>query len=130
MQPSTPPDSPGFVDSVRALSDGFIASLQHRLELFSVELQEEKFRLIQAFIWISAIAFTAMMAVMFASFTLVYFFWESARLAVLGGLTVIYAGTLAALVIAFRRHLARQAKPFAATLDEIGKDRTCIRPGN
>lgn len=130
MQRSSPPGPSGFVDSVRAWGDGFVASLQHRLELFSVELQEEKFRLIQTFIWISAIVFTAMMAVMFASLTLVYFFWESARLAALGGLTAIHAGTLAALVIAFRRHLARQEKPFAATLEEIGKDRACIRPGN
>ena len=39
-------------------------------------------------------------------------------LAVLGGLTVLYAGALLAIVIAFRRYLARQPRPFAATLQE------------
>ncbi|AHF93719.1 membrane protein [Opitutaceae bacterium TAV5] len=126
-----PPSGPaGFVDSLRALGDGLIALLQHRLELFSVELQEEKYRLIRIFIWISAVVFTAMLAVTFASLALVCFFRESARLAVLGGLTIFYAGALVTLVIAFRRSLARQPKPLAATLGEIGKDRSCIRPGN
>jgi len=125
-----PPAPPGFAHSLRALGDGLIASVQDRIELFSVELQEEKFRLIQTFVWISAAIFTGMMAVAFASLTLVYLFWESARLAVLGGLTVLYTGALVAIVIAFRRFIARQPSPFAATLHEIGEDRACIRNGS
>ena len=66
----------------------------------------------------------------FASLTLVYLFWESARIAVLGGLTVLYGGALLAIIVAFRRYLARQPSPFAATLQEIGKDRACIQPKN
>jgi uncharacterized membrane protein YqjE len=31
------------------------------------------------------------------------------------------------IIIAFRRYLARQPRPFAATLHEIGEDRACIR---
>lgn len=122
-----PPGSTGFVGSIRSLADGLLASAQDRLELFSVELQEEKVRLVQTFIWISAAVFTAMMAATFASLTLVYLFWDSARLAVLGGLTLLYAGLLAAIVVALRRYLARQPAPFAATLHEIGEDRACIR---
>jgi uncharacterized membrane protein YqjE len=101
--------------------------MQDRLELFSVELQEEKYRLIQTFVWIVAAVFTGMMAITFASLTLVYVFWESARLAVLGGLALFYAGVLVAIVIAYRRFIARQPSPFLATRQEIGKDRACIR---
>ena len=120
----------GLIDSARTLGDSLLATVQDRLELFALELQEEKFRLIQTFIWICAAVFTGMMAITFASLTLVYFFWESARLAVLGGLTVLYASALVALIFGFRRHVARQPKPFAATLQEIGQDRTCIRTEN
>jgi uncharacterized membrane protein YqjE len=120
----------GFLSSFRALGDGLLATVQDRLELFSVELQEEKFRLIQTFIWICAAVFTAMMALMFASLTLVYLFWESARLAVLGGLTVFYAGAFVAIILAFRRFIARQPRPFTATRQEIGEDRACIRNGS
>lgn len=124
---SSPPPSAGFSDSLRALGDGLLAGARDRLELFTLELQEEKYRLVQMMIWISAIIFTAMMAVAFASLTLVYLFWDAARLAALGGLTVLYSGSLALIVIAFRRYLARQRRPFAATLEEIEGDRACIR---
>ena len=123
-------DAPGFIASFRTLGDSLLSTAQDRLELFSVELQEEKFRLIQTFFWISAAVFTAMMALAFASLTLVYLFWESARLGVLIGLTLLYTGALIAIVVAFRRFLARQPIPFAATREEIGEDRACIRNGS
>ena len=129
MDPETPAPV-GFVASFRALGDVLLATVSDRLELFSLELQEEKFRLIRIFLWISAGIFAGMMAVTFASLTLVYLFWESARLAVLGGLALFYATALVAIIIAFRRFLTRQPQPFAATLQEIKEDRACIRTGN
>ncbi len=118
----------GFLGSFRVLGDSLLSMVQDRLALFSVELQEEKFRLIQTFIWISAAVFTAMLAITFASLTLVYLFWESARLCVLGGFTLLYSGAAVAIIIALRRFIARQPSPFAATLQEIAEDRACIRP--
>jgi len=129
MDPETPVPA-GFLASFRALGDVLLATVSDRLELFSLELQEEKFRLIRIFLWISAGIFAGMMAVTFASLTLVYLFWESARLAVLGGLALFYATALVAIIIAFRRFLARQPQPFAATLQEIKEDRACIRTGS
>ena len=126
----TPPNSPGFIHSFRVLGDGLLGMVQDRLELLSVELHEEKFRLIQIFIWISAAVFTAMMALTFASLTIVYLFWENARLAALFGLTVLYGAAATVIIVQFRRYLARQPRPFAATLSEIGEDRACIRTEN
>ena len=126
----SPPSTPGFLHSFRALGDGLLAMAHDRLEVLSLELHEEKFRLIQIFIWISAAVFSAMMALTFASLTLVFIFWENARLAALVGLTFVYAGLLTGIVIYFRRYLARQPRPFSATLSEIGEDRACIRPEN
>lgn len=123
--PSTAPT--GFTGSLRALGDSLLASLEDRLSLFSVELQEEKFRLIQTFIWICTAIFTGMMAVGFASLTLVYCAPVGARSAVLGGLALFYAVALLTIILALRRFLACQPKPFAATLQEIGEDRACIR---
>lgn len=124
------PVSSGFLGSVRTLADGLLATVQDRLELIAVELQEEKHRLIQVFVWISAAVFTGMMALTFASLTVVFLFWASARLAVLCGLTLLYTGALAAILIAFRRFLSRQPRPFEATLQEVKLDRTCIRAQN
>jgi uncharacterized membrane protein YqjE len=71
-----------------------------------------------------------MMAITFASLSLVYIFWESARLAVLVGLTIVYAGGFTAIVVAFKRYVSRQPNPFSATLHELGEDRACIRTRN
>ena len=126
METDTPAPA-GFLDSFRALGDGLLGTAQDRLELFSVELQEEKFRLIQIFFWISAAVFTGLMTITFASLTLVYLFWESARLAVLGGLTAFYAVALVAIIVGYRRFIARLPTPFLATRQEIREDRACIR---
>ena len=70
------------------------------------------------------------MAVTFASLTLVFVFWESARLAVLGGLTLLYSGALIAIIVSLRRFLANMPGPFAATREELAEDRACIRNRN
>ena len=124
MPASNPPQS--FLDSIRVLAEGLIGSAQKRVELVSLELQEEKLRLIQTFIWISAASFAAATALIFGSVTLVYLFWESARIVVLGGLTALYAGAAVMIVVSFRRYLARQPQPLAATIDELKEDRACI----
>ncbi len=123
-------DTPGLLGSLRALGDGLLAGVQGRLELFSIELQEEKFRLIRTVVWVAAAVFLGMLALVFASLTVVYLFWDSARLAVLGGLALFHAGALAVVLLALRRFLARQPAPFAATLHEFAKDRACIHKQN
>ena len=121
------PAPAGILDSLRTLADTLLATVEDRLTLVALELQEEKYRLIQTFAWISAALFASMMAVTFASLTLVYLFWDSARLAVLAGLTVFYAAAAAAIIVAFRRFVAREPVPFEATRQELGQDRACIR---
>lgn len=126
----TPPTAPGVIGSLRLLGAGLVAGVHDRVELLALELQEEKFRLVQTLVWIGVVMFTGAMAVMFASFTLVVFFWESARVAVLGGLTVFYGSALAVIIVAFRRYLARQPRPLAGTLEELREDDACIRNGS
>jgi len=121
--------APGFLDSLRQLGANLLGTVHDRAELFAVELQEEKVRLVQTFVWICAAVFTGMMALTFVSLTLVYLFWEQARLAVLSGLALFYLAALGGIIAAFRRYLARQPRPFEATLEELREDRTCIRPG-
>lgn len=124
------PASSGLIDSVLKLGESLIGTVHDRIELLSVEVQEEKLRLIRLFVAISAALFAGMMAVTFASITLVYLFWESARLIVLVALTVVYTGAAIAIVTGVRRSLARQPKPFAGTLGELKEDRTWLQTRN
>lgn len=122
--------SGGLLGSIRGLADGLLDSARERLELFALELHEEKFRAIQLIIWISIAAFSAILAVTFASLAIVYLFWESARLAVLGGFAVLYGAAFVWIVFYCRRLIARQPKPFEGTIAELQQDRACIRPRN
>lgn len=122
------PASAGLLGSIRGLADGLLDSARDRIELFSLELHEEKFRIIQLFIWISAAVFSAILAITFVSLTIVYLFWDSARLAVLTGFAVVYTGVFLAVLRYCRKFVARQPRPFESTLSELRQDRTCIRP--
>jgi uncharacterized membrane protein YqjE len=119
------PASTGIIGSLRELGDGVLSSVEDRLELLAVEVQQEKFRLIQTEFWIWGAFFSGMMAITFASLAVVYLFW--ARLAVLGGLAALYSAAFVAIIIAFRRFLMRQPLPLEATLRAIRDDRACIR---
>ena len=124
------PGASGLVGSLRGLLEGLIGSAHDRLDLLAVELHEEKHRLIQIFIWISAIVFLAMLALVFASMAIVVLWWETARVAVVCTLAGGYIVAFGTAVICFRRYLKRQPKPFAATLRELREDRECIRAEN
>jgi len=120
--------STGLLASLRRLGENLLSTVHDRIELVAVELQEEKLRLVQTFIWISTAVFTGMMALVFVSLTIVYLFWDQWRLGVLITLAVVYTLIFIAVVLAFRRHLAREPRPLDATLKELAEDRSCIPP--
>lgn len=122
--------SSGLLDAARKLGESLLATVHDRVELFSLEFQEEKYRLIRLFVLMSAVVFAGVMAATFVSLTLVYLFWESARIYVLAGLAVFYCAAVAVLVYSIRRYIERGPRPFAGTLQELREDRTCIRPTN
>jgi uncharacterized membrane protein YqjE len=122
--------SPGLLSSIRELADGVVGSVQDRLALFSVEFQEEKFRLIRNFIWLGAAFFTAVLALMFVSLAIVYCFYGPARLVALAVFAVIYTVAFILVALGARRNLAEEGRPFASTLQEVARDRACIRPDN
>ena len=124
------PGPAGLLGSLRSFADGLLGSAHDRLELFGVELHEEKLRLVQIVIWISATIFLAMLAVVFASMALVVVFWEASRVVVVCSLAGGYSAALVGVVIGFRRYLRRQPHPFDATLKELREDRECIRAQN
>jgi len=121
------PQKPGLLASLQHLGDSLLAALQDRISLVSDEIHEEKFRLIQTFLWISALLTVGVLAITFASLTLVYFFWETHRLMVLGGLTTFYAAAFTWTALKFRGYLKGHPRPLSATLDELASDRECIR---
>ena len=115
-------------ESLKGLADSGLATLQTRLELFSVELKEEKLRA-------SGFLFDTVLAALFIGFGVVFLmafltvlFWDSHRLLALGlGTTGLFiAGVWAATRAAGR--LRSGSRLFASSLAEIAQDREALRP--
>ncbi|HEY2953400.1 MAG TPA: phage holin family protein [Verrucomicrobiae bacterium] len=127
---SDPSEKPaGILASLRRILDGGLAILENRIELFAVEIREEKCRLIEAMLWASAAVVLGLMTLTLLTFVIVISFGESARMAVLLTLSGLY---LLGTIVAWRglRARLRRTTAFSGTLDEIKKDRACLETEN
>lgn len=114
--------------TARQLLAGLVGTVEDRLELFASEFQEEKFRLIQTFIWVGAAFFAGLLAVIFGSLTIIYVCHGVGRLIALAVLTAAYGSAGALIGIAARRNMTRASMPFEDSLRELARDRECIPP--
>jgi len=119
----------GILEKLRSIVDGGLALAENRLEIFGVELHEEKCRLVEMFIWASALIAFGMMALTLLTFVVVVLFWDNARVPALGILSGLY---LLAALLAWRGLHSRlnNSTSFSGTLGELRKDRECLRGGN
>lgn len=120
--------SRGILTAAGSFVESVISLAKNRVELFSLELQEEKVRLIQMIIWIAGAVFAGVMALGFASFAIVYAFWASSPLQALLAITGFYVILLGFVIWRLKRCIVGQPKPFSSTIAEFEKDRACIQP--
>jgi uncharacterized membrane protein YqjE len=118
--------SGALLNSLRRLIDTGLGLAQTRLELLSVELQQEKNRLIEMFAWMLIAVVLGLMAMILVSFTLVVLFWDSARIVVLVLLCVLYVGGAAWTVQRARKTLKQSRAPLKDSIEELKKDRACL----
>ena len=105
---------PGVWSSLKRILDTLLAAAQNRVELFLVELEEEKCRMVETLFCLAAVVAFGMMALILITF------------ATVGTLTGLY---LVAAAISWRAMRARlnNRSAFSGTLEEIKKDRSCLR---
>jgi uncharacterized membrane protein YqjE len=117
--------SPGLLSSVKGLLSTALAGAENRIELFLVELREERFRVFDVLLLGCAAAVFGFVALLTVTATLVVIFWDSARVTVLIALSACYS--LVTLGILWRLKVRLQdGSPFSATLGELKKDRACL----
>jgi uncharacterized membrane protein YqjE len=100
--------------------------VENRVELFLVELREERLRLMELLLLLVIGAVCALMALLMITFGIVVLFWETHRVLVLTLIILTYAGAAAVAFGALRSRL-RRWRAFAATLDQIKKDEACFK---
>jgi uncharacterized membrane protein YqjE len=97
-----------------------LGAMRNRCELFMVELQEEKSRLLQLFILGIGALFLAMMTALLVTGAIIFLTPERYRLYVVGGFAVLYLAATIWAIFSFKATLKRI--PFGDTLAEFQKD--------
>lgn len=118
--------SPG--SSSRRLGAAILGLLHGHVELFGIELQEQKARTLSLLLFAGLALVFALLLLTALSALLLVLLWDSYRLAGIIGLCVFYG--LAALFCAVRLKAAvhDELSPFSATLEELAKDRERLLP--
>ena len=117
------PASPGLFTSVRKLVDTSLAALQNRAELLAVEFQQEKDAVIEMVMWVTALLFFAIMAVMVLTATIILIFPPDLRVYVAGVLALLYLAGAVWAFLGLRMRLRNRSLPFSSTVQELKTDR-------
>jgi uncharacterized membrane protein YqjE len=98
---------------------------ENRLELLTVEVQEERERLLHAFLLALGVAAFGLLAGLALTAAVVVGLWAWSHVAVLLALTCLYG---AAGICLYRRlaGLLRDWQTLSASLDQLRKDRACL----
>src|SRR6266446_3656485 len=116
----------GLFASLRRLLDSALALVQNRFEVFTVELQEEKIRLVDLLLRAVVVVVLGFMTLIAATALVVVWLWDSSPVAVLAIVTLLYGLTAAGMGYSLKQRLQRTPPPFASTLAEFKKDRECL----
>jgi uncharacterized membrane protein YqjE len=109
--------------NVGQLASTLGAMVRTRLELFSLELAEQRSRVLRLFILTVAGALCLTLALLVFSLMVVLFFWPTEyRYVALALLVVAYLVAAGVLFFKVRQSLLNDPQPFSATLDELRRD--------
>ena len=113
--------------AVRRIGANVLDLARTRLELAAIELQEGAHRLLGYLDWAVAAAVLGLFALGLVILFVLVLFWDTHRLAAVGGMAVLFIlGTLFA-VMRLRAGLAARPPMLPATLAELRKDAAALK---
>ncbi|CAM4030987.1 phage holin family protein [Pseudomonas wadenswilerensis] len=118
----------GAGPSSKRLGAAVLGLLHGHVELFGIELQEQKARTLSLLLFAGLALVFALLLLTALSGLVLVMLWDSYRLAGIIGLCVFYG--LAALFCGLRLKAAvfDESSPFSSTLEELAKDRERLLP--
>jgi uncharacterized membrane protein YqjE len=125
----TPPTDGGMFSGVARLFKTLRDVAENRLELFLIELEEERIRLFDALLLLAIGIVCVLMTLVMVTLMVVVIFWDTHRLLVLTLVTAAYAVAAVAAIVKLRSRLQR-GRAFSVTLEQIKKDSACFKPPN
>ena len=111
-----------MMDSLRRLAASLAGLARTRMELFAVELQEEKLRALTLLLWLGLGLALGMAGGLVVIGALAFRLWQSSGYFGLAGLAGGMLVLAIAIFLGIRRRLVRGPLPFAGTVAEFKKD--------
>lgn len=122
------PAAQRFSASVRGLAATLVELAQVRLELFSIEAQEEVLR-IASLVAYGAIALVCLaLGLGFAAMLITVALWDEHRLGALGVFTALFLGGGLLAGWRARSRVLSGSKLFSASIEELRQDREALKP--
>jgi uncharacterized membrane protein YqjE len=122
------PSGLGLSGSLRRMTATLLGTLQNRIELFSLEMQEEREWLVITLIWASALVFLSGCALTLVTVTIIMLTPEAAQRYVMVALCVIYIALAVGGAVGLRKRLGEKPPAFKDTVSELKKDIAHLQP--
>ena len=122
-----PPNHGGWLESLRRIGGSLSALLRCRFELFTVEWQEEKLRLLTLFIWLGLAAAIGATGIFIAFMAFAFWLWTVAGYAGVIGLAACALAAAGRILWSIRKKIQTSPAPFDQTVAEFRKDGVCLR---
>jgi uncharacterized membrane protein YqjE len=124
LDPSPDPQAAG---TVRGAGEALTGLVGTRLELLGIELREEVLYLQRVLILGIVAAFLLGGGLVVTGGLIAAAFWDTHRLAALGGVAALYVVVAAACLLRVRSSLQQRALPFDTTVRELEADLRVLR---
>ncbi|EPK5021913.1 TPA: phage holin family protein [Pseudomonas aeruginosa] len=114
--------------SLRRFGAAFLGLLHGHVELFGIELQEQKANTLRLLLFAGLALVFALLLLVGLSLLVLIVFWDTNRLAAALGLCLFYV--IGSLFCGWRLYqsINDESSPFSATLEELGNDRERLLP--
>jgi uncharacterized membrane protein YqjE len=122
--------SAGLMESLRRLASTLVSIVSTRLELLANELHEERLHLTQMLLYALFAIFCLGMGLLLLTIFVVVLFWDDHRLAVLGGLSILFFALGLLLATVMRARAQSKSKLFSFSIAELAKDRDQLDAGH
>ncbi|HCW0481232.1 TPA: phage holin family protein [Pseudomonas aeruginosa] len=114
--------------SLRRFGAAFLGLLHGHVELFGIELQEQKANTLRLLLFAGLALVFALLLLIGLSLLVLIVFWDTNRLAAALGLCLFYV--IGSLFCGWRLYqsINDESSPFSATLEELANDRERLLP--
>jgi len=126
-EPGAERPAAGLVAALSGMAATAVALLRTRLELATVEFEEERERIAAMLVLIVVATVFGCFALVALSVLVVVWLWDRSPLLAITGVTIFYVLIAAGAVLALKQQLQAHGRPFAATLAELERDAEAMR---